>query len=66
MNNMGLIEYAIQKSFARLVTRGRMKKSGYEWNDLEQQAIMGMMRAIEKFDSTKGTSFATYAFFWIR
>ncbi len=34
--------------------------------DLLQEGYFGLIEAINKFDTTKDTSFSTYAYFWIR
>lgn len=36
------------------------------YEDLLQYGYMGLMRAAEKYDETKGQHFSTYAFWWIR
>lgn len=40
--------------------------SGLDDDDLCQHGILGLMRAIEKFDATKGNKFSTYGTWWIR
>lgn len=40
--------------------------SGIPISDLLQDGVIGLMRAVELFDHTKGFKFATYATWWIR
>lgn len=44
----------------------RYRRSGLPIEDLIQEGNIGLMRAVEKFDSTKGSRFGSYAVWWIR
>lgn len=58
-NNIRLIE-SIAGSYS--------KKIGHqmEFDDLVQEGILGLMKAIKKFDPENGYQFSTYATWWIR
>lgn len=43
----------------------RYANRGVDLMDLIQEGNLGLMKGIEKFDSTKGTKLSTYATFWI-
>lgn len=44
----------------------RYRKRGLPIEDLIQDGNIGLMRAVEKYDSTKGSRFGSYAVWWIR
>lgn len=44
----------------------RYQHQGVSLLDLVQEGALGMMRAVEKFDLSRGVRFASYAVWWIR
>ncbi|HET7487722.1 MAG TPA: sigma-70 family RNA polymerase sigma factor [Acidimicrobiales bacterium] len=44
----------------------RYRSSGLPMLDLIQEGNLGLLRAVEKFDATRGFKFSTYASWWIR
>jgi RNA polymerase primary sigma factor len=56
LHNMGLVwSIAIKNAV-----------DGLEEEDIEHYGMIGLVRAIEKFDATKGLKFSTYATWWIK
>ncbi len=57
----------VRHNLTLAVTIARMQRRGaVRLDDLIQEGIVGLMRAVEKFDPHAGTRFSTYAVWWIR
>lgn len=51
----------------RLVVKCAYKHKGsVHYEDLIQAGLIGLIRAVQLFDSSKGAKFSSYAYFWIR
>jgi RNA polymerase sigma-32 factor len=61
-------EQRLVTSNLRLVVKLALQYSRFQPNllDLIQEGNVGLVRAVKKFDPTRGTRFSTYASFWIR
>ncbi len=55
--NLGLV---------RMVSRQLATRSGVAEEDVFQEACLGLLLAVRRFDCRRGFRFATYALFWIR
>lgn len=60
--------HRLVSAYARLAVSmaGRFRGYGVPYEDLVQQANLGLMRAAEKFDPDNGARFSTYARWWIK
>ncbi len=44
----------------------KYKNNGLSYGDLLQEGVIGLMKAVEKFDPERGYKFSTYAAWWIK
>src|SRR3546814_6463986 len=58
----------IVRSHARVAwsVAGRYTRNASNVEDLAQEGMLGIMRAADKYDHTRGIRFATYSRWWIR
>ena len=56
-SNLGLVNKIVKKFYH--------KNDQYSYEDLFQEGVIGLMKAINKFDSTQGCRFSTYSYYWI-
>lgn len=56
LHNLGLVWSIAQKHGA----------NGMDYEDIAHQGVFGLIRAVQKFDATRGYKFSTYATWWIR
>ncbi|MFA6023881.1 MAG: RNA polymerase sigma factor RpoD/SigA [Candidatus Gracilibacteria bacterium] len=66
--NSELARLEMIKANSRLVlsVANQYKYRGLPFDDLVQEGILGLMKAVEKFDYSRGIKFSTYATWWIR
>lgn len=55
--NLGLVGKVVRKLYH--------KNEQYSYEDMFQEGVIGLLKAIDKFDATQGCRFSTYSYYWI-
>jgi len=56
-SNIGLVEKIANKLY--------IKNDQFSFDDLYQEGVFGLIRAVNKFDPSVGCRFSTYSYYWI-
>ena len=60
LHNMGLVYHITE-----YIGNRYNLDSTFDYDDMIMEGIIGMYKAIDKFDKSKNTTFATYAYMWV-